>query len=318
MRWSCPVADGGEGTAEVLASARRGRWRERRVTGPLGRPVRARWLLLPDGTAVVESAEAIGLAARRASSTRSSRRAPGSASSCSPRSRPRPASVLVCLGGSATVDGGAGLLSVRRAGLRGRAAARRVRRAEPAARRARRRARVRAAEGRVTGGGRGARAAARGDAGARALRDLPGAGAAGGLGAALASLGGELVEGAELVLDQIRFDEHARAPPSSSSPARAGGRDDVRGQGARRGRPPLRGRGVRCVLFGGRLFERPDGVEIYELPSGPGRAAEDLIELGRKLGWPGARRRVAASPSPGGASRRGWRSPRPSAGTPRR
>ena len=36
--------------------------------------------------------------------------------------------------------------------------------------------------------------------------DLPGSGAAGGLGAALASLGAELVPGAELVLELLRFD----------------------------------------------------------------------------------------------------------------
>src|SRR5437879_1416581 len=41
-------------------------------------------------------------------------------------------------------------------------------------------------------------------------RDLPGSGAGGGLGAAFAALGGELVEGAELVLDTIGFDERAR------------------------------------------------------------------------------------------------------------
>ena len=51
-------------------------------------------------------------------------------------------------------------------------------------------------------------------AGMKALepyRDLPGAGAAGGLGAALASLGGELVAGAELVLDLVGFDAQASA-----------------------------------------------------------------------------------------------------------
>ena len=40
---------------------------------------------------------------------------------------------------------------------------------------------------------------------------------------------------------------------------------------------------MRCVLFGGRILERPDGVEIYELPSEPERAADDLVELGKKL-----------------------------------
>src|SRR5437868_6422909 len=41
-------------------------------------------------------------------------------------------------------------------------------------------------------------------------RDLPGSGAGGGLGAAFAALGGELVDGAELVVDVTRFDDRAR------------------------------------------------------------------------------------------------------------
>ena len=38
-----------------------GEWREAVVSDPLGRPVPARWLVLPDGRAVVEAAAAIGL-----------------------------------------------------------------------------------------------------------------------------------------------------------------------------------------------------------------------------------------------------------------
>src|SRR5438128_363324 len=56
-----PVADGGEGTAAVLHAALGGEWRTARVSDPLGLPVTARWLVLPDGTAVVDSAEAVGL-----------------------------------------------------------------------------------------------------------------------------------------------------------------------------------------------------------------------------------------------------------------
>src|SRR5919202_1226397 len=57
-----PLADGGEGTLDALghdlpASC----WRTAPVTGPDGRPVEAAWLLLPDGTAVVEMARAAGL-----------------------------------------------------------------------------------------------------------------------------------------------------------------------------------------------------------------------------------------------------------------
>ena len=43
-----PLADGGEGTLEVLAAAVPGaRWHRARVTGPAGAPVTARWLSLP-------------------------------------------------------------------------------------------------------------------------------------------------------------------------------------------------------------------------------------------------------------------------------
>src|SRR4029079_13130421 len=62
--WTCdelPVADGGEGTADVLDQAVGGEWRESQASDPLGRPVTARWLSLPDRTAVVESAQAVGL-----------------------------------------------------------------------------------------------------------------------------------------------------------------------------------------------------------------------------------------------------------------
>jgi glycerate kinase len=41
--------------------------------------------------------------------------------------------------------------------------------------------------------------------------------------------------------------------------------------------------GVRCVLFGGRVVEWPEGVEVYELSGKPERAREDLVELGVRL-----------------------------------
>ena len=76
----CPIADGGEGTADALFAALGGEWREAVVADPLGRPIRARWLLLPDRVAVVESAEAIGLDVSR-SAIRCVPRAVGSESS---------------------------------------------------------------------------------------------------------------------------------------------------------------------------------------------------------------------------------------------
>ena len=90
-----PVADGGEGTADVLHAARGGAWHEVEVADAFGRPRRARWLLLPDRTAVVESAQAIPLDPERLDALAA-----------------RPAALLVCLGGTATVDGGRGLREV--------------------------------------------------------------------------------------------------------------------------------------------------------------------------------------------------------------
>ena len=57
-----PLADGGEGTLDALGHELPDScWRSARVSGPDGRPVDAAWLLLPDGTAVVEMARAAGL-----------------------------------------------------------------------------------------------------------------------------------------------------------------------------------------------------------------------------------------------------------------
>ncbi|HSC21164.1 MAG TPA: glycerate kinase, partial [Solirubrobacterales bacterium] len=58
----CPVADGGEGTMDVLLGALGGERRRARVHDPLRRPVEAEYVLLTDGeTAVVEMAQASGL-----------------------------------------------------------------------------------------------------------------------------------------------------------------------------------------------------------------------------------------------------------------
>src|SRR4051794_22537763 len=58
----CPVADGGEGTLEVLLAALGGETAGARATDPLGRPINAGFALIEDGgTAIVEVAEASGL-----------------------------------------------------------------------------------------------------------------------------------------------------------------------------------------------------------------------------------------------------------------
>src|SRR5436190_6411905 len=101
-----PVADGGEGTMDVLG----GELRTARVSDPLGRPVEASFALLDDGrTAVVETAQASGFALvadeerdAYAASTR------GTGELIAAAVEAGAEKVLVTVGGSATMDGGAG------------------------------------------------------------------------------------------------------------------------------------------------------------------------------------------------------------------
>jgi glycerate kinase len=184
-----PVADGGEGTLEVLAAALGGEWREAAVHDAFGRPRTARWLLLPDGTAAVEAAEAIPLDPERLDPEAASSRGLGELI----EAVGRPARLLVCLGGTATMDAGAGLGVTEL----------------PAPTRVACDTLVRLGEApRLFGPQKGVRdvAAVERRFAALGLPDVPGGGAAGGLGAALAALGAELVSGAALVLDAIGFD----------------------------------------------------------------------------------------------------------------
>ena len=105
------IADGGDGTAEVLARGRGGSFRELVVQDALGRPCAARYAWLPEGTAVVDVATASGLAQLREEEKR-----PLTATSYGTGELVRKAlengatRVLLGVGGSATVDGGAGIL----------------------------------------------------------------------------------------------------------------------------------------------------------------------------------------------------------------
>ena len=92
-----------------------------------------------------------------------------------------------------------------------------VRRADAASRR---RKAVRSSEGCDRREGQRARAPPRGDGRAQAVRRSRGAGAAGGLGAALAALGADLVPGAPTLLDLVGFDETSSRATTSSSRAR--------------------------------------------------------------------------------------------------
>ena len=56
-----PIADGGEGTVDAFLASSGGEKRYLTVTGPLGEPVQAFFGILPDGTGVIEMAAASGL-----------------------------------------------------------------------------------------------------------------------------------------------------------------------------------------------------------------------------------------------------------------
>ncbi len=109
----CPLADGGEGTLEAIAAAGGWEWNVAEVRNPLGRPIQARWLRSTSGNrAVIEMAEASGL-----SRVSAAERDAVAASSVGTGEALRAAieagvdSIVLGIGGSATTDGGAGLLS---------------------------------------------------------------------------------------------------------------------------------------------------------------------------------------------------------------
>ncbi len=101
-----PLADGGEGTVDTLLAARGGSRRTTRVTGPLGDPVDAEWGVLTGGTAVIEMAQASGLAlvSGRNDPLRASTRGTGELIAAVRAQGFK--QVIVAVGGSATTDGG--------------------------------------------------------------------------------------------------------------------------------------------------------------------------------------------------------------------
>jgi glycerate 2-kinase len=231
-----PLSDGGEGLLDAIATAE-DTWLTTEVVGPHGHPVEAALLLRPDGSAVIESAQACGLALLPPA-----RRTPMPATTWGvgellDAAREAGARrVLVGLGGSATVDGGAGALSGLGFRLRvedgsglkiGGGELARVRAVAPgwaadwrgvdvvlladvttqladAARvfGPQKGASPADVEVLARGLGRWADVAERDLAGGRRLRDLPGSGAAGGLGFGLAcALDATFVPGAATVAD---------------------------------------------------------------------------------------------------------------------
>jgi glycerate kinase len=279
-----PVADGGEGTAEVFAAALGGEWRAAAASDSLGRPVRANYLVLEDGSVVVEAAEAVGLrwlADGELDPMRASSRGLGELLLVAAAEASGP--ILVGLGDTATVDGGVGLLEVVGDQLAGRElhALCDVRNPLLGERGA----------ARAFGPQKGAspeqvealeqRLAA--DERLRPYADLAGAGAAGGLGAAIAALGGQLSSGSTVVFERIDFRGLARGADLVVTGEGTVDRSSLEGKAVGEVVRTCAEEGVSCAVFGGVVVEAPSGVEVHVLSGDPSRAADDLVGLGERL-----------------------------------
>jgi glycerate kinase len=106
-----PMADGGEGTAEVICEARQGSWVKCGVCDPIGREIEARYAYIDDRKlAVMEMSEAAGMR-RLAESERDPLRANtfGVGEMILAAAIRGAREIVIGLGGSATNDGGVGM-----------------------------------------------------------------------------------------------------------------------------------------------------------------------------------------------------------------
>jgi len=193
-----PLADGGEGTLDVLGGGNR----TTRVTGPLGEPVEAEWRL-EDGLAIVEAARACGLSLAGGAGGNDPLRATsrGVGELVAAAIAAGAERVLVAVGGVASTDGGAGAAEALRpllplstpldvacdvqARLLDAADVFAPQKGATAEQVAVLRARLAGLD----------------------VPDVPGAGAAGGLAGGLAALGARLSPGFELVAEHVRLDQ---------------------------------------------------------------------------------------------------------------
>ena len=313
-----PMADGGEGTLDAMVKALGGERRRASVQGPLGDPVDAEYGIVPGPsgvTAVVEMARASGLdligEARRDPKRTTTR---GTGELIRAALGAGPAEVIVSIGGSATNDGGAGLaqaLGVRLLDKAGReigpggAALLHVERIDlsglgPDVRRTRflvacdvdspltgpQGASV------VFGPQKGATAAdvllldrALGHLAAVIfrdlgldVRDLPGGGAAGGLGAGMvAFLGAHLRPGVELVMDAVGFRRRLGAADLVVTGEGTLDEQSLRGKVPAGVIEAARVARVPSIVLCGRAEARPPEVPVFDLVGrfGQDRAMRD-------------------------------------------
>jgi glycerate 2-kinase len=191
-----PLADGGEGTLDVLGGGNR----LTIVTGPLGEPVDAAWRLEKDGTALIEAARACGLSLAGGPQgndpLRATSRGVGELVAAAVAEGAR--HVVVAVGGVASTDGGVGAVEALPPDLPPLEVACDVQ------------ARFLDAAD-VFAPQKGATAEQvrilRERLAKLAVPDLPGSGAAGGLAGGLAAAGGRLVSGFGLVAARVGLDE---------------------------------------------------------------------------------------------------------------
>jgi glycerate kinase len=289
-----PLADGGEGTLVAIEAAGGWEWREAEVADPLGRLVRARWLRSTDGLrAIVEMADASGLS-RVAPIERDPMRAStyGTGQLILEALAAGVRHLVLGIGGSATTDGGLGLIAAL-GGLPARDAPdptmtpERIDLGGLDPRLAEVDLRIACDVTNPLLGERGA-AATYGPqkganatqvqeldrrlqrwadvleaAGGRPARDMPGAGAAGGLGYGLLAIGDrfrslDLVAGVQLVMDETDLDGKLNG---ASLVITGEGRVDAQtafGKTALGVARRARAAGVACVAVGGGV--EPEGV----------------------------------------------------------
>ena len=262
-----PLADGGEGTLDVLCPSSSDR-SAAHVTGPLGDPVEAEWGMRGD-TAVIEMARASGLALvdendpLRATTAGTGELIRAALDAGAQR-------VIVAVGGSATVDGGLGALDALGFDLRAADV-------------------VVACDvsthfldaARVFGPQKGADAAAveelerrlerladryRSERGVD-VRGLPGSGAAGGLAGGLAAIGARLVPGAELVAEAVGLESELT---SASLVITGEGRFDA---------TSLAGKVTGHVLSRARKLGTPAALVVGDADRGAGDAGVPLLTL---------------------------------------
>lgn len=208
-----PLADGGEGTLDVLGGANR----TSVVTGPLGQAVEAEWRF-HRGVAVIEMARASGLTLAGGAENNDPVGATtrGTGELIDQALNLGAHKIIVCLGGSATTDGGLGALRAISTPARLRAVeflvacdvdtlfvdAARIFAPQKGA--------TRAQVSLLTGRLEKLAQTYASDYGVD-VSYLPGAGAAGGLAGALAALGASIMSGFDIVAEETGFDEAVRA-----------------------------------------------------------------------------------------------------------